>query len=67
MSGIEAGAALETLLEPELFARFFLAPLGSAGAGGLLVMVTADIVMEVSRLMLLGDNGAKREHQFWGR
>lgn len=66
MSGIEAGAALETLLEPELFARFFLAPLGSAGAGGLLVMVTADIVMEVSRLML-GDNGAKRGHQFWGR
>lgn len=45
MSGIEAGAALETLFEPELFARFFLAPLGSAGAGGLLVMVTADIVM----------------------
>lgn len=43
-SGMEAGAAVETLFEPELFARFFLAPLGSAGAGGLLVIVTADIV-----------------------
>lgn len=44
VSGLEAGAGLETLFEPELFARFFLAPFGSDGVGGLLVTATADIV-----------------------